>query len=165
MACVPEGCSELLSYTLPDGTASPFPLLKVGNVFVLPGVPKLVEAKWEPLRRELERHAGSRTAQYRNRHARPPHAARCSNMHRWLMLRPVAWAVVRVCVSTRQGFDAHGRRRVRPGAVEVAKRVVLGIMNGHVSNAALPSDTLPQKSVICSMTLGLTANTDPRGPG
>lgn len=78
MARLPEGCSEVLPYALPDGTASPFPLLKVRNVYVLPGVPKLVEAKWEPLRRELERHTWPGTAQYRNRHAPPPDAARCA---------------------------------------------------------------------------------------
>lgn len=71
MAQVPEGCSELLQYSLPDGSMSPFPLLKVCNVFVLPGVPKLVTAKWEPLKEQLQQFVGQDTAQFRNRRARP----------------------------------------------------------------------------------------------
>eukprot|EP00892_Ulva_mutabilis_P011592 jgi/Ulvmu1/8805/UM048_0060.1 len=67
MARVPEGCSELLPYSLPDGSTSPFPLLKVANVFVLPGVPKLVQAKWAPLQEQLLRHVGQDTAHFCNR--------------------------------------------------------------------------------------------------
>ena len=85
------------------------------------------------IRRELERHAGSRSAQYRHRHAPPARSTRCSNSHRWLMLRPGPRAVIRVCVSMRRGFDSAGYRRGITGAVQVAGgQYWAGIMHYHV---------------------------------
>ena len=38
---------ELIDYKQPDGSSSPFPLLLCRNVYVLPGVPHLLQRKWQ----------------------------------------------------------------------------------------------------------------------
>ena len=64
MAKVPEGCSELIPYSDANGAPSPFPLLAVGNVYVLPGVPSLVRAKWPVVRRQLQQRYGGYCASF-----------------------------------------------------------------------------------------------------
>lgn len=47
MAEVPDMSVQLVPVTqLSNGSPSPFPLLRVGNTFVLPGVPHLLRQKW-----------------------------------------------------------------------------------------------------------------------
>lgn len=54
MAETPEGPEvTLLDYEDKAGNRSPFPLVRVRNVYVLPGVPSLVQAKWPAVRRDL----------------------------------------------------------------------------------------------------------------
>ena len=38
---------ELIDYKQADGSPSPFPLLLCRNVYVLPGVPHLLQQKWQ----------------------------------------------------------------------------------------------------------------------
>ncbi|KAG7670255.1 hypothetical protein KSW81_008388 [Nannochloris sp. 'desiccata'] len=54
MADAPTGPEiALIDYNQADGTVSPFPLLKCRNVYVLPGVPSLVQQKWKAVKRDL----------------------------------------------------------------------------------------------------------------
>jgi FAD synthetase len=54
MAETPEGPEVvLLDYEDEAGNLSPFPLLRVRNVYVLPGIPSLVQAKWPAVRQDL----------------------------------------------------------------------------------------------------------------
>lgn len=54
MAETPEGPEVvLLDYEDEMGNLSPFPLLRVRNVYVLPGIPSLVQAKWPAVRQDL----------------------------------------------------------------------------------------------------------------
>ncbi len=54
MADVPMGPEiALIDYNQADGTASPFPLLKCRNIYVLPGVPSLVQQKWRAVKKDL----------------------------------------------------------------------------------------------------------------
>lgn len=41
------GACSIIDYLRDDGTQSPFPLIRCGNIFVLPGVPGLLQAKWK----------------------------------------------------------------------------------------------------------------------
>ncbi len=41
------GEAELIDYTQPSGSPSPFPLMKCRNIYVLPGIPKLLREKWK----------------------------------------------------------------------------------------------------------------------
>ena len=45
--CRCAGEVELIDYSQPDGSPSPFPLLQCRNIYVLPGVPHLLERKWQ----------------------------------------------------------------------------------------------------------------------
>ena len=54
MAEAPTGGEvTLIEYAGDDGRASPFPLLKCRNVFVLPGIPALLQKKWAAVRAHL----------------------------------------------------------------------------------------------------------------
>ena len=54
MADAPMGPEiTLIDYNQADGTVSPFPLLKCRNVYVLPGVPSLVQQKWRAVKKDL----------------------------------------------------------------------------------------------------------------
>ena len=44
---LPTGASSIVDYTRDDGSASPFPVIRCHNVFVLPGVPDLLKSKWK----------------------------------------------------------------------------------------------------------------------
>ena len=46
-ALLPAGACTIIDYTRDDGSASPFPLIRCDNVFVLPGVPDLLRSKWK----------------------------------------------------------------------------------------------------------------------
>jgi molybdopterin-biosynthesis enzyme MoeA-like protein len=72
MARIPEGVSELLPHTLPSGQLSPFPLLKVANIFVLPGLPSLVRLKWDALRAYLQTTFEASHKAWHNRYVLPP---------------------------------------------------------------------------------------------
>ena len=72
MGLSPEGKTELLHYVGDDGKRSPFPLVKVENIFVLPGVPQLVRRKWQPLAVYLTERYGASQAGYSNRCASWP---------------------------------------------------------------------------------------------
>jgi FAD synthetase len=67
MAQLPEGCTELISHPDASGKRSPFPLLAVDNVYVLPGVPSLVKAKWEVIKKRLQEQDGAEAQRYHNR--------------------------------------------------------------------------------------------------
>ena len=41
------GACSIIDYVREDGTQSPFPLIRCENIFVLPGVPGLLQAKWK----------------------------------------------------------------------------------------------------------------------
>ena len=41
------GACCIIDYVREDGTQSPFPLIRCENIFVLPGVPGLLQAKWK----------------------------------------------------------------------------------------------------------------------
>ena len=43
----------LIDYTQADGSVSPFPLFRIRNVYVLPGVPSLVQQKFRAVKRDL----------------------------------------------------------------------------------------------------------------
>ncbi|KAG2443340.1 hypothetical protein HYH02_009404 [Chlamydomonas schloesseri] len=45
--------ADLIDYKLPDGQASKFPILKINNIYVLPGVPSLLVQKWGALKERL----------------------------------------------------------------------------------------------------------------
>jgi len=54
MAEVPTGSEvALLDYKHADGQTSPFPLVRCRNVYVLPGVPSLVQQKWRAVKDDL----------------------------------------------------------------------------------------------------------------
>ena len=54
MAEVPDGPeTALIEYTLKDGRPSPYPLLRCRNIYILPGVPSVVEQKWPAVRDDL----------------------------------------------------------------------------------------------------------------
>lgn len=54
MAEVPDGPeTALIEYTLKDGRPSPYPLVRCRNVYILPGVPSVVEQKWPAVRDDL----------------------------------------------------------------------------------------------------------------
>jgi hypothetical protein len=36
-----------IDHALPDGRMSPFPVLRCRNIYVLPGVPQLLQQKWK----------------------------------------------------------------------------------------------------------------------
>lgn len=38
---------ELIDYSQPSGGMSPFPLMKCRNIYVLPGIPHLLQQKWK----------------------------------------------------------------------------------------------------------------------
>ena len=44
---VNAGEAELIDYTQSSGSPSPFPLMKCRNIYVLPGIPKLLQEKWK----------------------------------------------------------------------------------------------------------------------
>jgi len=59
MADAPMGPEiALIDYNQADGTVSPFPLLKCRNVYVLPGVPSLVQQKWRAVKKDLMHSCG-----------------------------------------------------------------------------------------------------------
>lgn len=45
--CLVTGACTIIDYVRDDGSQSPFPLIRCGNIFVLPGVPDLLQAKWK----------------------------------------------------------------------------------------------------------------------
>jgi len=54
MAEVPDGPETvLIEYNLQDGRPSPYPLVRCRNVYILPGVPSIVEQKWPAIRSNL----------------------------------------------------------------------------------------------------------------
>ncbi|DBA82678.1 hypothetical protein WJX77_002340 [Trebouxia sp. C0004] len=53
MAEAPQGACSIIDYLRDDGTQSPFPLIRCGNIFVLPGVPGLLQAKWKVAKEQL----------------------------------------------------------------------------------------------------------------
>ncbi|KAL3157694.1 hypothetical protein ABBQ32_012130 [Trebouxia sp. C0010 RCD-2024] len=53
MAEAPQGACTVIDYMRDDGSASPFPLIKCNNVYVLPGVPDLLRSKWKVAREQL----------------------------------------------------------------------------------------------------------------
>lgn len=72
MAEAPTGSEvHLIEYHLEGGAVSPFPLLRCRNIYVLPGIPALLQKKWraveEHLRSEAPRQAPFRTALLRLR--------------------------------------------------------------------------------------------------
>lgn len=73
MAKVVEGCTELLSCYDPDGSKSPFPLMRVdAQIYVLPGVPSLMRSKWPRIKECLVDMYSWRTAHFKNRCAIVP---------------------------------------------------------------------------------------------
>ena len=66
MAELPEGCTELIAQLDASGQPQPFPLLKVDHVYVLPGVPALVQKKWHALKEQLQRRNGASAPLYHN---------------------------------------------------------------------------------------------------
>lgn len=56
MAEAPEGSSEivLIDYQQSDGSTSPFPLVRCRNIYLLPGVPSLVQQKWKAVKEDLK---------------------------------------------------------------------------------------------------------------
>ena len=51
MAEVPDGPeTALIEYKLKDGRPSPYPLIRCRNIYILPGVPSIVEQKWPAVR-------------------------------------------------------------------------------------------------------------------
>ena len=44
---VMTGACTIIDYLRDDGSKSPFPLIRCENIFVLPGVPDLLQAKWK----------------------------------------------------------------------------------------------------------------------
>lgn len=55
LAEVPEGECELIDHNFKDGRVSPFSLPRCRNVYVLPGVPDLLQQKWRTLKDHLTR--------------------------------------------------------------------------------------------------------------
>ncbi|KAI8102753.1 hypothetical protein M9434_005547 [Picochlorum sp. BPE23] len=54
MAEVPDGPETILiDYMLRDGRPSPYPLVRCRNIYILPGVPSIVEQKWSAVRDDL----------------------------------------------------------------------------------------------------------------
>jgi len=54
MADVPDGPETILiDYLLRDGRPSPYPLVRCRNIYILPGVPSIVEQKWPAVRDTL----------------------------------------------------------------------------------------------------------------
>ncbi len=45
--CVMAGACSIIDCLRDDGSLSPFPLIRCENIFVLPGVPDLLQAKWK----------------------------------------------------------------------------------------------------------------------
>jgi molybdenum cofactor synthesis domain-containing protein len=65
MADTPMGPEILLiDYNQADGTVSPFPLLKCRNVYILPGIPSLVQQKWRAVKKDLISHCGVKPTPY-----------------------------------------------------------------------------------------------------
>eukprot|EP00889_Picochlorum_renovo_P002664 jgi/Picre1/29694/NNA_005077.t1 len=66
MAEVPDGPETILiDYMLRDGRPSPYPLVRCRNIYILPGVPSIVEQKWSAVREtwqtSIAHHAIDRT--------------------------------------------------------------------------------------------------------
>ncbi|PRW59554.1 FAD synthase [Chlorella sorokiniana] len=58
MAEAPTGSEvHLIEYRLEGGALSPFPLLRCRNVYVLPGIPALLQAKWRAVEEHLQSEA------------------------------------------------------------------------------------------------------------
>jgi molybdenum cofactor synthesis domain-containing protein len=56
MAFLPDGPETvLIEHTLQDGRPSPYPLVRCRNIYILPGVPSVVEKKWPAIRGDLAR--------------------------------------------------------------------------------------------------------------
>lgn len=53
MAEAPQGACTIIDYLRDDGSKSPFPLIRCENIFVLPGVPDLLQAKWKVAKEQL----------------------------------------------------------------------------------------------------------------
>lgn len=54
MSEAPMGCEvSLIDYFQADGTISPFPLVRVRNVYILPGIPSLLQQKWRAVEKDL----------------------------------------------------------------------------------------------------------------
>lgn len=54
MSEVPDGPeTALIEYKLKDGRPSPYPLIRCRNIYILPGVPSIVEQKWPAVRDDL----------------------------------------------------------------------------------------------------------------
>jgi len=54
MALVPDGPETvMIPHKLRDGRPSPYPLVRCRNVYILPGVPSVVEKKWDAIRDDL----------------------------------------------------------------------------------------------------------------
>ena len=54
MACVPDGPETvMIPHKLRDGRPSPYPLVRCRNIYILPGVPSVVEKKWDAIRDDL----------------------------------------------------------------------------------------------------------------
>ncbi len=54
---MPAGECELIDHAFSDGSVSPFSLPRCRNVYVLPGVPSLLQHKWRTLR--VSEHPGT----------------------------------------------------------------------------------------------------------
>jgi hypothetical protein len=80
MARIPEGVSELLPHTLPSGEQSLFPLLKVENIFVLPGVPTLVRLKWDAIKVYLQAHFEASDKAWHNRYVHVMMSFKCISL-------------------------------------------------------------------------------------
>ena len=56
MAQVPDGPETvLIDHVLQDGRPSPYPLVRCRNIYVLPGVPSVVQQKWPAVKDDLQR--------------------------------------------------------------------------------------------------------------
>lgn len=59
MAEAPKGSEvALIEHRLDSGELSPFPLLRCRNVYVLPGIPTLLQKKWKAVKEQLLAEAG-----------------------------------------------------------------------------------------------------------
>eukprot|EP00955_Chlamydomonas_euryale_P100496 365289-Chlamydomonas_euryale.AAC.11 len=50
MADLPEGEAELLDHRLASGELSKWPVVRCRNIYVLPGVPHLLQQKWNAIK-------------------------------------------------------------------------------------------------------------------